>query len=90
MHADNCAGGNRNRLVLFCHCFLKTTGITGVVGLNFMVVVHTKNIVDEAVEQDEKKIITKDARATRETVKSVDLRSTFKSCSSASLVNWRQ
>lgn len=89
MHADNCAGQNKNRFVLFYLCWLTILGLHDAVHLDFMVAGHTKNVVDGAFGHVKRKLKTNDARTAREMMELVELSSSSTHCIPASFVNWK-
>lgn len=62
MHADNCAGQNKNRFVLFYLCWRTLVGLNEEVMLTFMVAGHTKNVVDGAFGHIKRKLKLHGAR----------------------------
>lgn len=48
IHADNCAGQNKNRFTLWFLCWLVCSGLYSEIELLFLVSGHTKNICDIA------------------------------------------
>lgn len=88
MHADNCAGQNKNRFVLFYLCWRTIVGLNEDVSLDFMVAGHTKNVVDGAFGHVKRKLKRREARTPREMMDIVEMSSTSSHCIPGSTVNW--
>lgn len=48
IHADNCAGQNKNRYVLWYLCWRVLIGLNNSIELCFLIAGHTKNVCDGA------------------------------------------
>lgn len=62
LHADDCAGQNKNRSTLFCKVWRAKIGLNNTIPILFMVAGHTKNVVDGAFGLVKQKLETMDAR----------------------------
>lgn len=56
LHADNCSGRNKNRYVLWYLCWRIIMGFHESVGLDFMVLGHTKKVFDSAFRHMKRKL----------------------------------
>lgn len=88
LHADNCAGQNKNRFVLFYLCWRTLMGLNEEVSLYFMVAGHTKNIVDGAFGHIKRHLKSNEARCPSEMMSLIETSSSSTVCVPSARIGW--
>lgn len=90
LHADNCAGQNKNRFILMYLCWRVIVRLSESIFLHFMIAGHTKNVVDGAFGHVKRKLKIRDTRTPREMMSVIEDSSENSLCIPSADVLWRQ
>lgn len=90
LHADNCAGQNKNLFVLWYLSWRVMMGLDDEVTLFFLVAGHTKNVCDGAFGQVKRRLAHQDAITPAEMMHVIDNSSTTTSIIPSAAVLWFQ
>lgn len=88
LHAENCAGKNKNKFVLWYLCWRTIFGYNEEVSLKFMVPGHTKNVADGSFGHIKRKLKSTDARTPIEMMNIIACSSASTKCVTSVDVIW--
>ena len=89
LHADNCAGQNKNRFVLWCLCFRVLLYMNNQVDLFFLIAGHTKNVCDGAFVHVKRRLKVRDVHTPQEMMNVIKGSNDTTKCIPSANVDWR-